>query len=104
MTDNSGPTSGDASGKRPTVSPYPVPHRQLDQLPDQGMRTKLARVFDQAVAQHAGEVEYQLSHFEKRHPAVTLKTAQGKVGARSHREDRPHPSERQLHAHDFRPK
>jgi len=85
-------------GKRPTVSPYPVPHRQLDQLPAEVTRRKLARLFDQAVLQHADEVEYALSHFEKRHPAITLTAPAGTVGARSHGEiAHIHPSDNSMH-------
>ncbi len=60
-------------GKRPKISPYPVPHRQLSQLPGEAIREELVRLFDRAVLHHAGDVHYALSHFEKRHPAVTLR-------------------------------
>ena len=57
-------------GAKPRVSPYPVPHRQLTQLPGEVVREALRQAFDGAVAEHATEVEYALSHFEKRHPAI----------------------------------
>lgn len=58
------------TGTRPNISPYPVPHRQLDQLPGEPVRVALRELFDRAVAENTGQVEYALSHFEKRHPAI----------------------------------
>jgi Family of unknown function (DUF5519) len=85
-------------GKRPTVSPYPVPHRQLDQLPAEVTRRELTRLFDRAVLQHADEVEYALSHFEKRHPAIKLKIPDEMAVARSHGEiAHIHPSDNSMH-------
>jgi Family of unknown function (DUF5519) len=51
-----------------------VPHRQLDQLPGAEMKRKIVNLFDAAVERMEDVVEYQLSHFEKRHPAITLKS------------------------------
>jgi hypothetical protein len=86
------------SGLAPKVSPYPVPHRQLDQLPEDGVRVELKRMFDDAVTCHADEVGYVLSHFEKRHPAITLRDSAGRVGAGSHGEiAHIHPSDNSMH-------
>ena len=85
-------------GTRPRVSPYPIPHRQLDQLPDGGVRVALAKLFDGVVEAHADRVKYALSHFEKRHPAITLKSSEGTVGASSYGEiAHIHPSDNSMH-------
>lgn len=86
------------SGVRPTVSPYPVPHRQLDQLAEPAIRNELSELFDRAVSRHAKLVQYALSHFEKRHPAITLKSVEGVLGAASHGEiAHIHPSDNSMH-------
>ncbi len=85
-------------GVRPKVSPYPIPHRQLDQLADLAIRSQLSELFDRSVDRHADHVRYALSHFEKRHPAITLKCAEGSVGAASHGEiAHIHPSDNSMH-------
>ena len=86
------------SGSRPAVSPYPIPHRQLNQLPDMVMRQALARLFDAKVAEHAERVEYALSHYEKRHPALTLRSSAGRMGCLAHGEiAHIHPSDHSMH-------
>lgn len=60
-------------GPRPTIAPWPVPHRQLDQFAPLGMRTALDGVFADAVRRHAGTVHMRRSHFETHNPAVTLR-------------------------------
>jgi hypothetical protein len=86
------------AGARPTVSPYPIPHRQLDQLADPGVRGQLSELFDRTVDRHAGRVLYALSSFEKRHPAITLTCAEGSVGAASNAEiAHIHPSDNSMH-------
>ena len=60
-------------GQRPSIGVHPVPHRQLDQLPGENMKREIVSVFDAAVARSPEFIEYQLSHFEKRHPAITLR-------------------------------
>ena len=74
------------AGVRPTVSPYPIPHRQLNQLADPAIRSLLTELFDRVIDRHAEHLFYALSHFEKRHPAITLKCKEGAVGAGSHGE------------------
>jgi hypothetical protein len=85
-------------GSRPSISPYPIPHRQLDQLPDEITRQDLKCLFDDAVIKHQEHVKYALSHFEKRHHAITLRSSVGTVGARSHGEiAHIHPSDNSMH-------
>lgn len=60
-------------GPRPSVGVHPVPHRQLDQLPGDEMKCKVENLFDAVVERMADFVEYRLSYFEKRHPAITLR-------------------------------
>jgi hypothetical protein len=86
------------AGVRPTVSPYPIPHRQLDELADMGVRSQLSELFDRTVDRHADQILYALSHFEKRHPAITLICTEGLVGAASHGEiAHIHPSDNSMH-------
>ena len=85
------------AGTRPDVSPYPVPHRQLDQLPGEPVRVALRALFDRAVAANALEVHYALSHWEKRHPAIRRRST-GSVGAPSFGEiAHIHPSDHSMH-------
>ena len=85
-------------GERPAVSPYPVPHRQLGQLPDEATRATLRQLFKATVERHSGTTEWALSHFEKRHPAITLKDWQGTASAASHGEiAHIHPSDSSMH-------
>ncbi len=85
------------AGTRPKVSPYPVPHRQLDQLPSDPVRVALRQLFDRAVAENALQVEYALSHWEKRHPAIRRR-ATGGQGAPSFGEiAHIHPSDHSMH-------
>ncbi len=86
------------AGTRPTVSPYPIPHRQLDQLADLGVRSQLSELFDRTVDRHAKHVVYALSHFERRHPAITLKSADGAAEGGAHGEiAHIHPSDSSMH-------
>ena len=70
------------AGTRPRISPYPVPHHQLDQLPCEPVPVALREIFDRAVAANAREVHYALSYWEKRHPAIRRRST-GLVGAPS---------------------
>lgn len=60
-------------GPRPRMGRHPVPHRQLDQLP-QGSEARqlLDQVFDRFVESNGSYVRYARSFYEKRHNAVTL--------------------------------
>ena len=85
------------AGKRPKVSPYPVPHRQLDQLPSDLVCVALQNLFDHAVAENALEVHYALSHWEKRHPAIRRRST-ARLGAPSFGEiAHIHPSDHSMH-------
>ena len=91
-------TVRERDGGRPRISPYPVPHRQLDQLPRAEVRAGLQELFDSAVARHSDTVGYALSYFEKRHPAITLKAAEGRMGAQAYGEvAHIHPSDCSMH-------
>ncbi len=86
------------SGTRPAVSPYPIPHRQLTQLPPQEIRLALINLFDRMVQQHGSLVAYARSHYEKRHPAITLKAYKGKLSEPSRGEiAHIHPSDSSMH-------
>ena len=60
-------------GPRPTIAPWPIPHRQLDQFPGPEIRVALDGVFEDALGRHAKTVHSKLSRFEKHNPAVTLR-------------------------------
>jgi hypothetical protein len=70
-------------GPRPKLAPWPVPHRQLDQFPEPTTRPEVQAIFDRAVEARVAKLQYQLSYFEKRHPAIFLcEPASGHVYAR----------------------
>jgi Family of unknown function (DUF5519) len=83
-------------GPRPTIAPWPIPHRQLDQLPGPEIRAALDGVFEDALARHADTVHSRLSRFEKHNPAVTLRDpASGHADARLSHGETAH-----IHPHD----
>lgn len=87
-------------GHRPSVGVHPVPHRQLDQLPDDAMKPRIEALFDATVERHVGLVEYQLSYFEKRNRAITLREPEsGHADARASRGEigHVHPSDGSMH-------
>ena len=85
-------------GARPSVSPYPIPHRQLTQLPDQQIRLALVGLFDQTVEDQTGLLHYARSHYEKRHPAITLRACRGTLAEQSSGEiAHIHPSDHSMH-------
>jgi hypothetical protein len=61
-------------GRRPVIDVHPIPHRQIDQIASAEMKRRIVSTFDAAVERMEEYVEYKLSHFEKRHPAITLKS------------------------------
>ncbi len=86
------------TGPRPKVSPYPIPHRQLNQLSDIAERENLKKLFDDKVLEQAAQVEYATSHYEKRSSAITLKDATNRVGGLSHGEiAHIHPTDSSMH-------
>jgi hypothetical protein len=83
-------------GPRPTIGPWPIPHRQLDQFPGPEIRVALDSVFDDALRTHTDTVHSRLSHFEKHNPAVTLcDPAAGHPDARLSKGETAH-----IHPHD----
>ena len=88
------------TGIRPRCGAHPVPHRQLDQLPESAMRAELQELFHTAVRRHANTVRYAQSHFEKRNQAITLqhRSELDPIGGRSHGEiAHIHPSDSSMH-------
>jgi hypothetical protein len=60
-------------GPRPRMGKHPVPHRQMDQKPEDNTARKLLdQVFDRFVDQNGSYVRYAKSFYEKRNDAVTL--------------------------------
>ncbi len=57
--------------KRPEVAPYPIPHRQLTQQPNEEFRKALQQLFDKTVADNSAMVRYMRSHFEQLIQAIT---------------------------------
>lgn len=87
-------------GARPAMAVYPVPHRQLDQIPGSEMKQKVGEIFNDLVSRRSDRVQYQLSFFEKRHQAVFLRQpgsghaqAQNSKGEIAHI----HPSDGSMH-------
>jgi hypothetical protein len=60
------------NGERPTIAPYPVPHRQMTQHNDSIIREKQKKVFDDAVAASKGILIYKTSYLEKNSPGIFL--------------------------------
>ncbi|ETT35891.1 hypothetical protein C162_29114 [Paenibacillus sp. FSL R7-269] len=60
-------------GERPRIGVHPVPHRQLDQRPDQEIRQLLQRTFDDYVHAHPTTIHFVKSYYEKRNDAITLR-------------------------------
>lgn len=65
------------AGPRPTVAPHAVPHRQTDQIPDQGVMQQLSNMFDGIVARNDDRLHYQLSQYEKHNQAIWLRDVEG---------------------------
>jgi hypothetical protein len=60
------------SGKRPTIAPFAIPHRQTDQHNSALIREKQKNIFEQIVNQNKMLVHFQKSYFEKHNEAVFL--------------------------------
>lgn len=87
-------------GPRPKIGVHPVPHRQLDQLPDAEMTQKIVGIFHNLVRRRSETVHYQLSSYEKRNQAVFLKQPEtgSPAAAQSHGEiAHVHPSDGSMH-------
>lgn len=61
------------NGPRPSIAPWPIPHRQMSQFVGSGIRKELESAFAEAVSRHSDTVHFKLSFFEKHCPAVTLR-------------------------------
>jgi hypothetical protein len=83
-------------GPRPTIAPWPIPHRQLDQFSGPEIRAALDGVFEDALGRHADAVHSKLSRFEKHNLAVTLRNpAAGHADAQLSEGETAH-----IHPHD----
>lgn len=60
-------------GTRPTIAPFAVPHRQMNQHNDTLIRKKQTQIFDETVANPAYNLFYKTSNFEAHNPAIFLK-------------------------------
>ena len=60
------------SGNRPTIAPFAIPHRQLNQHNDDSIRGKQKVIFNEIVSQYNLLVHFQKSYFEKHNDAIFL--------------------------------
>jgi hypothetical protein len=60
------------SGIRPTIAPFAIPHRQLNQHNGDSIREKQKAIFKEIVSQNKTLVGFRKSHFEKHNDAVFL--------------------------------
>jgi hypothetical protein len=60
------------TGTRPTIAPFAIPHRQLDQHNGPAVREQQRAMFDEVVEQERLFVHYEKSYFEKHNDAVFL--------------------------------
>ncbi len=59
-------------GQRPTIAPFAVPHRQMDQHNDTVTRKNQKKIFDTQVASSQNRLIYKMSFFERNSPAIFL--------------------------------
>lgn len=62
-------------GTRPRIAPYPVPHRQLDQIPDREFRANIAALLESTVAERDDVLTFRRSRLEKHNQAIFLRDA-----------------------------
>ena len=60
-------------GQRPTIAPFAVPHRQMNQHNDTVIRAKQKKIFDDEVANSNNTLIYKTSYLEKNSPGIFLK-------------------------------
>lgn len=60
-------------GPRPTIAPYAVPHRQMDQHNDTAIRKIQKQLFDNMVMDKRYDLIYKMSYLERNSPGVFLK-------------------------------
>jgi hypothetical protein len=60
-------------GAKPTIAPFAVPHRQVDQHNDSITRLSQKRIFDEQVANPAYNLQYKFSYLEKHNYGIFLK-------------------------------
>jgi len=83
-------------GPRPSMAPYPIPHRQLDQIPGTAVVEELVAAVD-AVGRDDG-IRLARSRFERHHDAVVVDAPSTPWARRSHGEvAHVHPGQGSLH-------
>jgi len=60
-------------GPKPTIAPFAVPHRQMNQHNDTVTRNKQKQIFDAQVADANYNLIYKMSYLEKHSPGIFLK-------------------------------
>ena len=60
------------AGTKPLIAPFAVPHRQTDQHNSEQIRKMQTRLFDAAVTDSRGRLEYKNSYLEKHSPGIFL--------------------------------
>lgn len=57
-------------GERPRIAPQPVPHRQLSQINEQGLRDVMIQSVEEFAAKYPDTLEYAISHTELHNQAL----------------------------------
>jgi 2-keto-4-pentenoate hydratase/2-oxohepta-3-ene-1,7-dioic acid hydratase in catechol pathway len=60
-------------GNRPTIAPFAIPHRQMNQHNDTVIRKKQTQIFDETVGNPDYKLYYKTSNFEAHSPAIFLR-------------------------------
>ncbi len=60
-------------GVKPTIAPFAVPHRQMNQHNDSTIRNKQKQIFDTQVTDANYNLIYKMSYLEKHSPGIFLK-------------------------------
>lgn len=60
-------------GSRPSIAPFAIPHRQLDQHNTPPVREKQKAILADAIRDHSSAVQFQRSYFEMHNDAVFLR-------------------------------
>lgn len=89
------------NGAKPTIAPFAVPHRQMDQHNDTLIRNLQKKIFDAQVADKASDLVYKTSYLERNNAGIFLRdSAAGNptIVAVSHAEvGHIHPSDGSMH-------
>lgn len=77
-------------GARPRVSPHPIPHRVLDEPPEESVRNAVKDLFDEFIERDSPALEYRTSRWEKHNQALCLRGDGREIGHL-------HPSDASIH-------